>query len=114
MDKKTINFFRASIASVVIISILVFAGLTIFMSRKTEASIEEISYTYMDEVCLQIQQKFQSIIDLRLKQVEGHRRLMRFTMRNCSKSYGSARRSGDFLIWHFMQGKTVRTIRKLF
>lgn len=71
MDKKTINFFRASIASVVIISILVFAGLTIFMSRKTEASIEEISYTYMDEICLQIQQKFQSIIDLRLKQVEG-------------------------------------------
>lgn len=71
MDKRTRNFFRASIASVVLISILVFVGLTMFMARKTEASIEEISHIYMDEVCQQIQQKFQSIIDLRLQQVEG-------------------------------------------
>ena len=71
MDKKTTNFFKASIASVVIISILVFAGLTVFMAKKTEASIEEISHTYMAEVSLQIQQKFQSIIELRLMQVEG-------------------------------------------
>lgn len=41
------------------------------MSYKTEASITEITDIYMAEVSRQIQQKFQSIIGLRLEQVEG-------------------------------------------
>ncbi|MDE7276892.1 MAG: response regulator, partial [Lachnospiraceae bacterium] len=71
MDKKTINFFRSSIISVVIVSIGVFIALTLFMSVKTEESVTEISHTYMSEMSLQVQQKFQSIIDLRLSQVDG-------------------------------------------
>lgn len=71
MDKKTINFFRGSIISVVIVSIGVFIALTLFMSVKTEESVTEISHTYMSEMSLQVQQKFQSIIDLRLAQVDG-------------------------------------------
>lgn len=71
MDKKTMNFFRRSIISVVLISIIVFVGLTLFMSKETEKSMEEISHIYMSEMSRQIQQKFQSIIDLRMLQVEG-------------------------------------------
>lgn len=71
MDKKTIKFFRGSIISVVVVSITVFIALTVFMSVKTEKSVEEISHTYMSEMSIQVQQKFQSLIDLRLAQVDG-------------------------------------------
>lgn len=71
MDKKTIKFFRGSITSVAVISIVVFIALTVFMSVKTEKSVEEISHTYMSEMSIQVQQKFQSLIDLRLAQVDG-------------------------------------------
>lgn len=71
MDKKTINFFRGSITSVIIVSIVVFIALTLFMSVKTKESVEEISYSYMSEMSIQVQQKFQSIIELRLNQVKG-------------------------------------------
>ncbi len=71
MDKKTMNFFKSSIISVVAVSIAVFIALTLFMSAKTEASVEEISQSYMSEMSIQVQQKFQSIIDLRLSQVSG-------------------------------------------
>ena len=71
MDKKTINFFRGSITSVIVVSIAVFIALTFFMSVKTEESVEEISYSYMSEMSIQVQQKFQSIIELRLSQVDG-------------------------------------------
>ncbi len=71
MDKKVINFFARSVISVIIICIAVFVCLTIFMGSKTEESIQEVSNTYMAEVNQQIQQKFRSIIGLRLEQLEG-------------------------------------------
>ncbi len=71
MDKKVIRFFRRSIISVILICIAVFFSLTVFMAHKTEQSIEEISNIYMSEMNQQIQQKFRSIIRLRLDQVEG-------------------------------------------
>lgn len=71
MDKKTINFFRGSIISVIVVSVVVFIALTLFMSVKTKESVEEISYSYMSEMSVQVQQKFQSIIELRLNQVKG-------------------------------------------
>ncbi len=71
MDKKTVRLFRSSIISIVLISLIVFIWLTVFMSSKTKESIEDISYTYMSEMSRQIEQKFQSIIELRLAQVNG-------------------------------------------
>lgn len=71
MDKKTINFFRGSITSVIVVSIAVFIALTLFMSVKTEESVQEISHSYMSEMSVQVQQKFQSIVELRLDQVRG-------------------------------------------
>lgn len=45
--------------------------LTVYMSAKTEQSTSEITGIYMAEVNKQIQQKFTSIINLRVEQVEG-------------------------------------------
>ncbi len=71
MDKKVISFFRRSISTVVVICVAVFILLTLFMSHRTEQTVEEISNIYMSEMNQQIQQKFRSIIRLRLEQVEG-------------------------------------------
>lgn len=70
MDKKTLNFFKFSVAGIVIVCILVFSWLTVYMSMKTEQSIREVSDAYMDEMSKQIQQKFQGIIGVRLEQVD--------------------------------------------
>lgn len=71
MDKKVMRFFRRSIISVIVICVTVFFCLTIFMSHRTEQTVEDISNIYMSEMNQQIQQKFRSIIRLRLEQVEG-------------------------------------------
>ena len=71
MKKDVIRFFRRSVISIITICVAVFIWLTIFMAYKTEQSIEEISNIYMSEMNRQIQQKFQSIIALRLEQIEG-------------------------------------------
>ena len=71
MDKKTRNFFRRSVCGVVVICALIFIWLIFFMEKRTEQSIADISTTYMAEMNLQIQQKFQTVIGLRMSQIEG-------------------------------------------
>lgn len=71
MDKKIIRFFACSIISAIIIFVAVLFCLTIFMSHKTKESINKVNDIYMSEMNAQIQQKFSSIISLRLNQVEG-------------------------------------------
>ena len=71
MNNKTIKFLKTSFVSVIVICILVFVWLTAFMSRKTKESVTEISNIYMSEMSMQVQQKFSSIINLRMVQVEG-------------------------------------------
>ena len=56
---------------VFIVCILVFVLLWRFMSGETDDSIREISEIYMSEMNIQLQQKFNSIISLRLGQVNG-------------------------------------------
>lgn len=76
MDKKVKRLFWRSIAISVVVCLLMFVWLTYYMSYKTETSITEITDIYMAEVSRQIQQKFQSIIGLRLEQVEGILRIV--------------------------------------
>ncbi len=71
MDKKTLRFFRYSIAAVILVCAVVFLSLTTFMTRQTKRTVTEISNTYMAEMSRQIRQKFAAIIGLRLQQVEG-------------------------------------------
>ena len=71
MDKKIKNFLKCSFIFMIVICIVVFVWLTLYMSKKTGESIVEVSELYMSEMNIQLQQKFSSIIGLRLEQVEG-------------------------------------------
>ncbi len=71
MDNRIAKLYRGSIISIVCISIIVFVGLTVFMSQKTEQSITNISYTYMSEMNRQIEHNFDSIMELHFEQVDG-------------------------------------------
>ncbi len=70
-EKKTVRFIISSFFIVMIVCVVTFSGLNFFMSTSTERSVEDVSQIYMAEVCEQIQQKFNSIVYLRLSQVEG-------------------------------------------
>ncbi len=70
-DKKIKRFFAFSILSVLIVCTAVFSTVILYMQRQTETSVEDISGIYMEEVSLQIQQKFASITELRLNQISG-------------------------------------------
>ncbi len=70
-DKKMIKFFFMSFLTVMLTCVIVFTGLSIFMSRQTDKSVKDISDVYMSEVSVQFQQKFDSIISLRMVQVQG-------------------------------------------
>ena len=50
MEKNVIRFFRRSVICTIAVCVAVFIWLTIFMSYKTEQSIEEISNIYMEEM----------------------------------------------------------------
>lgn len=71
MDRKIKKFFVVSIISVLIVCSVVFSWTIFYMQKQTENSIEDISEIYMEEVSFQIQQKFASITELRLDQVNG-------------------------------------------
>lgn len=71
LDRKIKRFFTMSVVSVLIVCSVVFSWTIFYMQRQTENSIEDISEIYMEEVSFQIQQKFASITELRLDQVNG-------------------------------------------
>lgn len=71
MVNQTRKFLWSSFVGVIFISIVVFCVLTLLMSKKTQESINEVGEIYMAEMNVQLQQKFASIISLRLEQVEG-------------------------------------------
>ncbi len=71
MNRKTMKFLKVSFFCVIVICILVFVGLIGFMTSKTQETITEVSNIYMSEINNQIQQKFSSILKLRLTQLKG-------------------------------------------
>ena len=71
LDIRIKKFFTFSVFSVLLVCTIVFSWAIVYMQKQTESSVEDISNIYMEEVSFQIQQKFASIIDLRLDQVEG-------------------------------------------
>ncbi len=69
MADKTKKFLWSSLVGMVMVCIVVFVGLGVFTNRKTRESIQEISTIYMEELNTQLQQKFSSVVGLRLGQV---------------------------------------------
>ena len=71
MDKRAVKFIKGSFFCAIAVCVAVLVWMTVFMAGKTRESIVEVSDIYMSEMNEQIQQKFWSIITLRLEQVEG-------------------------------------------
>lgn len=71
MEKKVKRFLWCSVTIAVLICVIIFVSLIYFMSNKTEESITDIGELYMSEINVQLEQKFNTIINLRLEQVEG-------------------------------------------
>jgi len=71
MNKKTMKFLKISFVGVIVICILVFVSLIGFMTSQTEETINDVSNIYMSEINNQIQQKFSSILRLRMLQLKG-------------------------------------------
>lgn len=71
MEKGIKNFLKFSFIILFSILVVIFIWLAFYMSERTEESVNEISDIYMSEMNIQLQQKFSSIIGLRLDQVEG-------------------------------------------
>ncbi len=71
MESKTNRFIKISAVIMVVICIAVFTVITVYMKNKTEESMKDIGEIYMSEMNIQLKQKFTSIINLRMDQVDG-------------------------------------------
>lgn len=71
MSKKGIRVLKVSFCITIIICIMTFVMLTVFISSKTEKSVVEVSNIYMSEINRQIQEKFSSVIGIRVALLEG-------------------------------------------
>lgn len=71
MKKNISRYLLISIIVSSILSVVIFTSVTAHMKEKNQESISKIGEIYMTEMNQQIQQKFSSIIDIRLSQVEG-------------------------------------------
>ena len=71
MKEKANKVLVASLACVLFLCMCVFIGITAFMSSKSEGAISDIGDIYMSEMNKQMQQKFDSVIMLRISQIQG-------------------------------------------
>lgn len=69
MNKKRITFLIRSFALLILTCVTVLIVFTIFMTRKTNETVKGVSDAYMEEISLQVQQKFQTITYIRVDQV---------------------------------------------
>ncbi len=71
MKKNIIKFLRNSFITMVGVSVVVFIGLAMIMTWKTRDSIKDVGSIYMEELNLQLQQKFSTVINIRMIQLDG-------------------------------------------
>lgn len=71
MYQKTKKFLWISFISVIIFCIVIFAWISKYLGDKSEETVTEIGKIYMSEMNRQLEQKFSTIIELRISQVEG-------------------------------------------
>lgn len=70
MFKKTKKFLISSVCGLVVLCIVIFLWLGSAMSQKSFDAINEVGKLYMSEMSVQLQQKFNAIIDLQVSRVE--------------------------------------------
>lgn len=71
MRKKNIRSLMIGFIGMIIVWILVLIALALFMSSASRKSIMKVSNIYMSEINRQIQEKFTSVLTIRVAQLEG-------------------------------------------
>lgn len=69
MDKKVKKIFRISITGMLLLCVAVFLFITIYMTKQNTATLNQVSDTYMQGMSTQIQNHFDTLVNMRLIQV---------------------------------------------
>ena len=71
MERKTRGFLWISAICLVLLSTMVFLVLAEVMSEKSEATLNNVSETYMSGINEQLLKKFEALISQQFKQIDG-------------------------------------------
>lgn len=70
MNKKITRIFTATIIGLLIFCIIVFMSLTRYMTKQNTDTLNTVADTYMEGMSTQIQKHFETLVDMRMIQVE--------------------------------------------
>lgn len=70
MDKRIGRYLKLSFIGVAVICIVLFMFMGEYLNREIGSTTNDVSHLYMDEIHSQLQQKFQTILELRAVQLE--------------------------------------------
>lgn len=68
-DKKVLKIFSATIVGMLLLCVLVFYFITIYMTRQNTSTLNQVADTYMQGMSVQIQNHFDTLLNMRLIQV---------------------------------------------
>ena len=71
MFKNTRKFLIISFSFLIVVCILSFMAIAIWIGRKSNDAVSDVGMLYMSEMNRQLQEKYTTVIELRLSQVEG-------------------------------------------
>lgn len=69
IDKKALKVFPATIVGMLLLCVLVFYFITIYMTRQNTSTLNQVADTYMQGMSVQIQNHFDTLLNMRLIQV---------------------------------------------
>ena len=70
MDKKVLKVFRATIVGMIVVCALVFYFITTYMTKQNTSMLNQVADTYMQGMSVQIQSHFDTLLNMRLIQVQ--------------------------------------------
>ena len=107
---RTTRFLVVSFSLVVALCIIIFSFLSVFMNRKSSQTISEIGTIYMTGLSERISLHFETMVDLRLKQVEALAEDISSGGRNSQElreelAYSAKVREFDYLAFYSAEGE---------
>ena len=69
MDKKTKWGFALTITGLLLFCVAVFAVITVYMTKQNSSTLDKVASIYMEGMSGQIQKHFETLVDMRLVQI---------------------------------------------
>lgn len=70
-EKRNTHFLVGSFICVLLLCIAIFTAMTVYMRNESSEAMQNVGEIYMKETSNQLRRHFNSVIELRLSQVEG-------------------------------------------